>query len=55
MAKRMILMLLVTAAFIAALGYVKFWQIQEAIGQAAAFKPPPSGGHDHRRSGGKVG
>jgi membrane fusion protein, multidrug efflux system len=41
MAKRMILMLTVTAALIAALGFVKFWQIQEAIGQASAFRPPP--------------
>ena len=41
MVKRMILMLIVTAAFIAALGLVKFRQIQEAMGQAAAFQPPP--------------
>jgi len=41
MLKRMILMLIVTAAFIAALGLVKFRQIQEAMGQAAAFQPPP--------------
>ena len=41
MLKRMILMLIVTAAFIGALGLVKFRQIQEAMGQAAAFQPPP--------------
>ncbi len=41
MLKRLILMLIVTAAFIGALGLVKFRQIQEAMGQAAAFQPPP--------------
>ena len=41
MAKRMILMLAVTLAIVAALGFVKFKQIQTAIGQAAAFQPPP--------------
>jgi membrane fusion protein, multidrug efflux system len=41
MAKRMILILAVTALFIAALGFVKFRQIQTAVGQAAAFQPPP--------------
>ena len=41
MAKRMILMLTVTALFVAALGFVKFKQIQTAIGQAATFQPPP--------------
>jgi membrane fusion protein, multidrug efflux system len=41
MAKRMIVMLTVTALFVAALGFVKFKQIQTAIGQAAAFQPPP--------------
>jgi membrane fusion protein (multidrug efflux system) len=41
MAKRMIVMLAVTALFVAALGFVKFRQIQTAIGQAAAFQPPP--------------
>src|SRR5262245_32209972 len=41
MAKRMVLMLAVTALFVAALGFVKFRQIQTAIGQAAAFQPPP--------------
>src|SRR5206468_11058911 len=41
MAKRMILMLTVTALFVAGLGFVKFKQIQTAVGQAAAFQPPP--------------
>src|SRR5262249_53164937 len=41
MLKRMILMLTVTAGLIAVLGFVKFRQIQEAMGQAAAFQPPP--------------
>src|SRR5437899_8134663 len=41
MAKRMILMLAATTMFVAALGFVKFKQIQTAVGQAAAFQPPP--------------
>src|SRR5436190_13384707 len=41
MAKRMVLMLAVTALFVAGLGFVKFKQIQTAVGQAAAFQPPP--------------
>ena len=41
MVKRMLLMLAVTALFVAGLGFVKFKQIQTAIGQAAAFQPPP--------------
>jgi membrane fusion protein (multidrug efflux system) len=41
MAKRMILMLAVTAAIVAGLGFVKFKQIQIAIAQGAAFQPPP--------------
>jgi membrane fusion protein (multidrug efflux system) len=41
MAKRMILMLAVTAVFVGALGFVKFKQIQMATGAAAAFQPPP--------------
>src|ERR687887_2641422 len=41
MAKRMMVMLTVTAVFVAALGFVKFKQVQTAIGQAAAFQPPP--------------
>ena len=34
-------MLILTAGFIGLLGFVKFHQIQEALGQAAAFQPPP--------------
>jgi membrane fusion protein (multidrug efflux system) len=41
MAKRMIVMLTVTLAFVAGLGFVKFKQIQTAIAQGAAFQPPP--------------
>lgn len=41
MAKRMIVMLLVTAVFVTALGFVKFQQFQAAAGQAASFQPPP--------------
>ncbi len=41
MLKRMIGMLVVTALFIAGLGFVKFRQIQTAIAQGAAFQPPP--------------
>ena len=41
MAKRMIVMLAATTMFVAALGFVKFKQIQTAIGQAASFQPPP--------------
>jgi membrane fusion protein, multidrug efflux system len=41
MAKRMILMLTVTVALVAALGFVKFRQIQTAIAEGAAFEPPP--------------
>ena len=41
MAKRMVLTVIVTALFVATLGFVKFRQIQTAIGQAAAFQPPP--------------
>ena len=41
MAKRMIAMLTVTVVFVAALGFVKFQQIQTAIAQGAAFQPPP--------------
>src|SRR3970040_2024538 len=41
MAKRMILMLMLVAAFVAALGFVKFQQIQTAIAEGAAFQPPP--------------
>jgi membrane fusion protein, multidrug efflux system len=41
MAKRMFAMLTVTVLIVAGLGFVKFKQIQTAIGQAAAFQPPP--------------
>src|SRR5262245_35843946 len=41
MEKRMVVVLAVTLAIVAALGFVKFKQIQTAIGQAAAFQPPP--------------
>jgi membrane fusion protein (multidrug efflux system) len=41
MAKRMIFMLLILAATIGILGFVKFRQIQTAIAQAASFQPPP--------------
>jgi membrane fusion protein (multidrug efflux system) len=41
MAKRIILTLVVMAAIVAALGVVKFKQIQVAIAQGAAFQPPP--------------
>ncbi len=41
MVKRMAAMLGVTALFVAGLGFVKFKQVQTAIGQAAAFQPPP--------------
>jgi membrane fusion protein (multidrug efflux system) len=37
----MIVMLTVTTLFVAALGVVKFKQIQTAIAQGAAFQPPP--------------
>ena len=40
MAKRMFLMLGVTAVLLTALGFVKFKQVQSAV-QAAAFQPPP--------------
>jgi membrane fusion protein, multidrug efflux system len=41
MLKRMIVMLVVMAALIAGLGFLKFQQIQTAIAQGAAFQPPP--------------
>jgi membrane fusion protein (multidrug efflux system) len=41
MAKRMIVMLIATALIVGALGFVKFKQIQTAVGQAASFQPPP--------------
>jgi membrane fusion protein (multidrug efflux system) len=41
MAKRMILTLGALVAIVAALGFVKFKQIQVAIAEGAAFQPPP--------------
>jgi membrane fusion protein (multidrug efflux system) len=41
MAKRMIVMLLVTLTIVAGLGFVKFRQIQAAMAEGAAFQPPP--------------
>jgi membrane fusion protein, multidrug efflux system len=41
MAKRMIVMLVVTTLFVAGVGFVKFKQIETAIAQGAAFQPPP--------------
>src|SRR5436305_2418014 len=41
MKKRMILMLLAVAVFVAALGAVKARQIRGAMAQGAAFQPPP--------------
>ncbi len=41
MVKRMILMLMLTGAIAAGLGVVKFRQIQAAIAQGAAYRPPP--------------
>jgi membrane fusion protein, multidrug efflux system len=41
MAKRMFITLGITALIIAALGFVKFRQIQTAIAESASFQPPP--------------
>jgi membrane fusion protein, multidrug efflux system len=41
MVKRMVLMLAVMVTIIAALGFVKFRQIQTAMAEGAAFQPPP--------------
>src|SRR5690348_8974900 len=41
MLKRMLVTLAATIAIVAALGFVKFRQIQTAIAQGAAFKMPP--------------
>ena len=41
MAKRMMVMLALTALFVGGLGFVKFKQVQTAIAQGAAFQPPP--------------
>src|SRR5258708_3445883 len=41
MTKRMVLMLTVTAVFLAPLGFLKFRQIKAAVAVYAAFQPPP--------------
>jgi membrane fusion protein (multidrug efflux system) len=41
MLKRMLVMLAATLAIVAALGFVKFRQIQTAIAQGTAYQPPP--------------
>jgi membrane fusion protein (multidrug efflux system) len=41
MTKRMLLMLAIVIAFVAAIGSVKFFQIKKAMAQGAAFQPPP--------------
>ena len=41
MLKRMFVMLAATMSIVAALGFVKFEQIQTAIAQGAAYQPPP--------------
>ena len=41
MAKRMLLMLAAVLVFVAAIGTVKFRQIQAGMAQAASFQPPP--------------
>jgi membrane fusion protein (multidrug efflux system) len=41
MKKRMLLMLVVVVAFIAAIGAYKFFQIKKAIAQGSSYQPPP--------------
>ena len=41
MIKRMLVMLAAIATVLTALGLVKYKQVQEAIAQGAAFRPPP--------------
>jgi membrane fusion protein, multidrug efflux system len=41
MTKRMLLMLAIVIAFVAAIGSVKYFQIKSAMAQGAAFQPPP--------------
>jgi len=41
MAKRMVFMLVVAAALITALGFVKFKQVESAVHAGASFQPPP--------------
>jgi membrane fusion protein (multidrug efflux system) len=42
MAKRLILMLLIVAALLAGLGFVKYRQIETAIAAGSSFAPPPT-------------
>ncbi len=42
MAKRMVLMLVLLAAIIGGLGFVKFRQVESAIAAGASYKPPPT-------------
>ena len=42
MAKRMLLMLLILAAVLGSLGFVKYRQVEAAIAQGASFQPPPA-------------
>lgn len=42
MAKRMVLMLVVLAALIGGLGFVKFRQVESAIAAGASYQPPPT-------------
>lgn len=41
MAKRMMIMLLLVGAFVAAIGTLKYTQIRAAIAEGASFQPPP--------------
>jgi membrane fusion protein (multidrug efflux system) len=41
MVKRMVLMLMAVAAFVAVVAFVKYRQIQDAIAQGASYQPPP--------------
>ena len=41
MAKRMVIMLLVVAAFIATIGFVKYRKFQTAMAQSGSYQPPP--------------
>jgi membrane fusion protein, multidrug efflux system len=42
MAKRMVLMLVVMAALIGGLGFLKYKQVEAAIAQGSSFQPPPT-------------
>jgi membrane fusion protein, multidrug efflux system len=41
MLKRMILMFLVVTAFVTAIGFIKYRQVQAAIAQGSSYQPPP--------------